>query len=103
MPVFGEGRRVSLLLSAFEAEQRPRAEEGLESSTGKQRYVTEAPWWGVVPESAAEIPKARSDTPTLRDTILRVLRKQFSILMLMPLDNVDDSKPMVEVGAELIA
>ncbi|KAJ8125493.1 hypothetical protein O1611_g8146 [Lasiodiplodia mahajangana] len=99
-PAFGEDLRASLLLSAFEAEQRARLEEAREHLAEKQRYVTEAPWWGDVPDSATEILKSQSDAPTLRDAVLRVLRKQFSTLMLMPLENVNDHKSMMEVGVD---
>ncbi|KAI1123051.1 putative polyketide synthase [Nemania abortiva] len=95
-PAFGEDPRASLLLAAFKSKQEARRA----ASCGKYQTKIEASWWGEVPPNVAEIFASHSDAPTLKDAALRLVRKQFSNLLLVPLENIDDHKPIREVGID---
>ncbi|KAI0459484.1 polyketide synthase-like protein [Xylaria acuta] len=100
-PAFGEDPRASLLLAAFKARQEARQAASCGALVdGEHQARLEAAWWGEVPPNAAEIFTPHADAPTLRDAALRLVRKQFSNLLLMPLENIDDHKPMAEVGID---
>ncbi|KAI1125484.1 putative polyketide synthase [Nemania abortiva] len=102
MPAFGEDRRASLLLAMFMAEKRARetTKDARRSNSNEQQFAIEAPWWGDVPDAALEVLRPEIDAPTLKEAALRVIRKQFSSLMLMSLDKIDNHKSMTEVGVD---
>ncbi len=101
LPAFGEDRRASLLLAAFMAEQRARQAANVRGSSAvESQLATEAPWWGEVSDDAAEILRTEADAPTLKEAALRLIRKQYSSLMLMPLETIDSYKSMTEVGVD---
>ncbi|KAI0974906.1 putative polyketide synthase [Xylaria arbuscula] len=100
IPVFGEDRRASLLLASFKAEKQGREDARLKNTQDKRRLATEAPWWGDVRDEATEILGLHSDAPTLKDAALQALRKQFSSLMLLSVNDVDDHKSLIDVGVD---
>lgn len=100
-PAFGEDPRASLLLAAFRAKQEAlQAASRGALTNGNHQSTVKADWWGEVPPSATEMFASHSDAPTLKDAALRLVRKQFSNLLLMPLENIDDHKPMAQVGID---
>ncbi|KAI1112504.1 polyketide synthase [Nemania sp. NC0429] len=100
-PAFGEDPRASLLIAGFKAKQEAlKAASRGTLTNGNHQTTVKAAWWGDVPPSAVDMFSSHSDAPTLRDAALRLVRKQFSNLLLMPLENIDDHKPMAQVGID---
>lgn len=59
----------------------------------------EIPWLKGLPPQVADITK-KIDAASLDDAILIVVRKQFSNLTLMPIQQIDDRKPLVQFGLD---
>ncbi|KAI2465977.1 putative polyketide synthase [Annulohypoxylon bovei var. microspora] len=90
--------RSSILAEALEAEQTTQAA----ADDGKQgRFAANtAVWAKELPAVISGSLLAEADAASLRDAVLRVIRKQFSNLILTPLDQIEDGKPLAQFGVD---
>lgn len=90
--------RSSILAEALEAEQTVQDA----GDAGKQgRFAANtAVWAKELPSLISGSLLAEADAASLRDAVLRVIRKQFSNLILTPLDQIEDGKPLAQFGVD---
>ncbi|KAJ2995710.1 hypothetical protein NUW58_g1199 [Xylaria curta] len=87
--------RCAFLAAALAADQRENGK-----STTASNAVAAASWYKVVPTGATGALAAEADAPTLFEAVLRLVRKRFSSLILMPLDQIDDRRPLTQFGID---
>ncbi|OTA98515.1 hypothetical protein M426DRAFT_258551 [Hypoxylon sp. CI-4A] len=90
--------RSSILVEALDAEQFAR-DAGLDGKQGRFAANT-AVWAKELPALASGSLLAETDAISLHDAVLRVVRKQFSNLVLIPLDQIEDKKPLAQFGVD---
>lgn len=91
--------RSSLLAEALDAEQR-RLNGGHDGKQGRFAANT-AVWAKELPELVSgSLLRAETDAISLHDAVLRVIRRQFSNLILIPLDQIEDKKPLAQFGVD---
>ncbi|KAF6814469.1 Polyketide synthase-nonribosomal peptide synthetase 3 [Colletotrichum sojae] len=93
--------RNSILAASLQAEQdakeaRTRRDAGAQSLD----LMTAAPWLRDVPAGAAATFTPVGDAASLGEAVLRLVTKRFSNLILMPLEQVDDRKPLPQFGVD---
>ncbi|KAI1088514.1 putative polyketide synthase [Rostrohypoxylon terebratum] len=90
--------RSSILAEALEAEQAVQVSR----DDGKQgRFAANtAVWAKELPSLISGSLLAEADAASLRDAVLRVIRRQFSNLILTPLDQIEDGKPLAQFGVD---
>ncbi|KAI0547924.1 polyketide synthase [Xylaria curta] len=93
--VLVEARGSVLLASIMAAEA---AGEGNDQRT--DAVVAAAPWFEDVPSALKGTLAAEADAETMLAAILRLVRKRFSSLILMPPDQIDESKPLPDFGVD---
>ncbi|KAJ8109100.1 hypothetical protein ONZ43_g6232 [Nemania bipapillata] len=93
--------RSSILLASLQAEMEA-TEAASAQDQGAQDSMTKvsAPWFKDVPANltASFAPEANADT--MQEAILRLVKKRFSNLILMPIDQVDENKPLPDFGVD---
>jgi NAD(P)-dependent dehydrogenase (short-subunit alcohol dehydrogenase family) len=57
-------------------------------------------WLKEVPAAAAKALASESDAPSLQEGVLRLTRKRFSSLILMPIEHIDDARPVAQFGVD---
>ena len=93
--------RASILRASFHAEKEAaEAEASSRSSTAQDAAKAAAPWFKDVPVAlvAGFAPEASAET--MREAILRLMKKRFSNLILVPFDQVDENKALPELGLD---
>ncbi|KAI1735252.1 polyketide synthase [Xylaria scruposa] len=93
--VLVEARGSVLLASIMAAES---AGEG--NDHGTDAVVAAAPWFEDIPSALKGTFAAEADAETMLAAILRLVRKRFSSLILMPFDQIDESKPLPDFGVD---
>ncbi|KAH7323187.1 polyketide synthase [Stachybotrys elegans] len=90
--------RAAILLGSLQAEKE--AKESSKGSQGGSSTITAAPWYKDVPAalSAAFAPEA--DAESMQAAILQLMKKRFSNLILMPVDQIDETKPLPGFGLD---
>ncbi|KAI0423792.1 polyketide synthase-like protein [Xylaria sp. FL1042] len=94
-----EDPRFSFLAASLEANQAIK-EVNLESGLGIDAVVNSVPWLRSLPIGAARILSAEDGASSLKDSILRVLRRRFSHLLLTPIDQIDDRRSYAQMGID---
>ncbi|KAF7539879.1 hypothetical protein G7054_g1806 [Neopestalotiopsis clavispora] len=94
--------RAAVLLAAFQAEQEARARASSGSgSAASSASATAAPWFKDCPTAAISAALAsEASAPSMQEAILNMMKKRFSSLILMPLDQVDERKALPEFGVD---
>ncbi|KAI1499776.1 polyketide synthase [Biscogniauxia marginata] len=88
--------RTGILSAALLADQ-----EVGDTGGASQVGLADAPaWLTAVPKGVASIFTSETGAPTLLDAILRITRKRFSSLILTPIDQIDNSKPLAQFGMD---
>ncbi|KAI0895264.1 putative polyketide synthase [Annulohypoxylon nitens] len=90
--------RSSILAEALEAEQAVH-DAGDDGKQGRFAANT-AVWAKELPSLISGSLLAEADAASLREAVLRVIRKQFSNLILTPLDQIEDGKPLAQFGVD---
>ncbi|XDG05079.1 hypothetical protein ABKA04_004694 [Annulohypoxylon sp. FPYF3050] len=90
--------RSSILAEALEVEQAVH-DAGDDGKQGRFAANT-AVWAKELPSLISGWLLAEADAASLRDAVLRVIRKQFSNLILTPLDQIEDEKPLAQFGVD---
>ncbi|KAI0809557.1 polyketide synthase-like protein [Xylaria sp. FL0064] len=94
-----EDPRFSFLAASIEANQAIK-EVNLDSGLGIDAVVNSVPWLRSLPIGAARILSAEDGASSLHDSILRVLRRRFSHLLLTPVDQIDDRRSYAQMGID---
>lgn len=93
--------RASLLSAALEAGQEARARKRREAiGDDVHRAASDVGWMKSLPGSVTPLFKAEVDASSLGAAALRLIKKQFSNLILMPQDKIDDKKPLAGFGVD---
>ncbi|KAI1338699.1 polyketide synthase [Xylariaceae sp. FL0016] len=93
--------RSSVLLASLQAEQEVvRAASADAQGASAAMTKTAAPWFKDVPAAltASFAPEANADT--MQEAILRLMKKRFSNLILLPVEQVDERKALPEFGVD---
>ncbi|KAI0120147.1 polyketide synthase [Nemania sp. FL0031] len=94
--------RASLLLASLQAEKEAAdaASSHSQSANSSAASKAAAPWFKDVPAglAASFAPEANADT--MKDAIVSLMKKRFSNLILLPLDQVDEHKPLPGFGVD---
>ncbi|TGJ85565.1 hypothetical protein E0Z10_g3197 [Xylaria hypoxylon] len=94
--------RASLLLASLQAEKEAK-ERTLSQSQGVHTAVVSqaaAPWFKDVPAALATSFAPESSADTMQEAILRLMKRRFSNLILLPIDQVDERKPLPHFGVD---
>lgn len=80
-------------------------EVGGKSSTGSDNEQSDIasdsePWYKALPVKIAASLLSESQAPSLRDAVLRILRKRFSNLLLVPLDQIEENRQFAKFGID---
>ncbi|OLN93284.1 Polyketide synthase-nonribosomal peptide synthetase 3 [Colletotrichum chlorophyti] len=90
--------RCGFLAAALFADQEASKDA---SSSGAVNFTAAPAWLRALPTStAAKALAAEADAATLCDAVLRLARKRFSNLILLPLDKIDDNKALPQFGLD---
>ncbi|KAI5918405.1 polyketide synthase, partial [Camillea tinctor] len=95
--------RASLLRASFQAETAARAAASEASSSGAgaaAATAAAAPWFKDAPASLAPTLAPEASAASMQEAILNLMKKRFSSLILMPLDQVDQRKALPEFGVD---
>lgn len=60
-----------------------------------------APWFKDVPAALATAFAPEANAETMQEAILRLVKKRFSNLILIPLDQIVENKPMPDFGVDV--
>ncbi|MCJ1468405.1 hypothetical protein MMC07_007033 [Pseudocyphellaria aurata] len=95
--------RSSILLASLQAEKEA-AEAALSESQGEHDATmakkAAAPWFKDVPAALATALTPEAHAETMQEAIVRLIKKPFSNLILIPLDRIDEHKPMPDYGVD---
>ena len=94
--------RSSILLASLQAEKEA-AEAASSRSQGEHDAAmakVAAPWFKDVPAALATAFATEANAETMQEAIRRLIKKRFSNLILMPLDQIDEHKPMPDFGVD---
>ena len=94
--------RSSILLASLQAEKEA-AEAASSQSQGAHNAAmakAAAPWFKDVPTALAAAFANEASADTMQEAILHLIKKRFSNLILMPLDQVDERKPLPDFGVD---
>lgn len=94
--------RTAIIAASLKAEQEARdASQAITAAGGSGiQDVTAAPWFREVPASISGVLAPEADADSLREAVLRLIKKRFSNLILVPLDQIDDGKPLPQFGVD---
>ncbi|KAK6949038.1 hypothetical protein Daesc_009110 [Daldinia eschscholtzii] len=95
-----DDHRLSILAASLEVARNPTGSNGNRSPEGDQQIVS-TPWMRGLPQEVTVI--LRPELPgssSLKESVLRVLTKRFSDLLLTPKDQIDPNKPFAQFGLD---
>ncbi|RDA93312.1 hypothetical protein CP533_2039 [Ophiocordyceps camponoti-saundersi (nom. inval.)] len=92
-----EDPRTSLLAASLLAE---RDSQGGSTGSDVGQLTEASEWVKSVPSGAVSMIASEASAPTLRDAVLRLTKKRFGNLILMPADQVDDGAPLASFGVD---
>nr|ALP31878.1 polyketide synthase 22 [Diaporthe helianthi] len=92
--------RCGFLAAALFADQQ--ASEDASSPAGAVSFTAAPAWLKALPAgvTAAKALTAEADAATLAEAVLRLARKRFSNLILLPIDKIDDSMALPQFGLD---
>ncbi|KAI0879957.1 polyketide synthase [Annulohypoxylon maeteangense] len=88
--------RAAILLASLLAEKKVISD----SQGGQISVVTAAPWFRNVPAALSAAFSPEADADTMLEAILRLIKKRFSNLILMPPDQINENKPLPDFGVD---
>ena len=94
--------RTAVLAASLKAEQEAREASQATIAAGGSggQFVAAAPWFKEVPASMLSVFAPEADADSLRTAVLRLIKKRFSNLILVPLDQIDDRRPLPQFGVD---
>jgi len=90
--------RASVLLASLHAEIEARKTASGDASG--QSVGAAAPWFKDIPAALTSTFASEADAPTFHTAILRLIKKRFSNLILMPFDQIDDRTSLPDFGVD---
>lgn len=95
--------RASILLASLQAEKEA-ADAALSQSQGEHDTTmakkAAAPWFKDVPAALATVFTPEAHAETMQEAVVRLIKKVFSNLILIPFDQIDGHKPMRDYGVD---
>lgn len=94
--------RSSILLASLQAEKEA-AEAASSQSQGAHDAASAkatAPWFKDVPAALATAFTHEAHAETMQEAIVRLIKKRFSNLVLIPVDQIDENRRMPEYGVD---
>ncbi|KAK7906576.1 hypothetical protein PG985_016313 [Apiospora marii] len=93
--------RSGILMASLKAEQEA-ADAASSRSQGAHTSAAQAaaPWFKDVPAALAAGFAPEAGAPSMQEAIVRLVKKRFSNLILLPLDQVDEGKPLADFGVD---
>lgn len=95
--------RSSILLASLQSEKEA-TEAALSQSQGEHDATmakkAAAPWFKDVPATLTTAFTPEAHAETMQEAIARLIKKRFSNLILIPLDQIDGHKPMPDYGVD---
>ncbi|KAK7972186.1 hypothetical protein PG988_006320 [Apiospora saccharicola] len=93
--------RSGILMASLKAEQET-ADAASSRSQGAHDSAAQAaaPWFKDVPAALVSGFAPEASAPSMQEAIVRLVKKRFSNLILLPLDQVDESKPLADYGMD---
>ncbi|KAI0836062.1 hypothetical protein F5Y06DRAFT_305654 [Hypoxylon sp. FL0890] len=88
--------RASIIATAFR-ENRGKSAAG---DPFKLDHIAMSPWMRGIPADVVQVLATEADAQSLPDAVLRLTRKQFSNLMLVPKDQIENDKTMLSLGID---
>lgn len=94
--------RTAILAASLKAEQEAREASQATAAAGGSgvQVAAAAPWFREVPASMSGALAPEADAPSLQEAVLRLIKKRFSNLILVPLDQIDDRRPLPQFGVD---
>jgi hypothetical protein len=94
--------RASILLGSLRAEKETIEAMSSQAQGARDASLAKAaaPWFKDVPASLATTFAPEAAVETMRGAILSLTRKRFSNLVLMPVEQVDERKPLPDFGVD---
>ena len=94
--------RTALLAGSLKAEQEARDASQATAAAGGAgvQVLAAAPWFKDVPAAMSVALASEAHAGTLQEAVLRLVKKRFSNLILVPLDQIDDRKPLPQFGVD---
>jgi len=94
--------RTALLAASLKAEQEARdaSQATAAAGGGGVQVVAAAPWFKEVPANMSGVLAPEADAESLLVAVLRLMKKRFSNLILVPLDQIDERKPLPHFGVD---
>lgn len=90
--------RASVLLASLLAEKE--ASEAPREGGNAVAVAAAAPWFKEVPTAISAVLAPEADADTLLEAILRLVKKRFSNLILLPTDQIAESRPLPSFGVD---
>lgn len=94
-----EDPRAAILSAALDAETK-RNQETQNGADEVGRSQDMAAWFHAVPLKASKVLRPEAQAPSLQIAVLQLVRKRFSNLILMPIDQIADDKPLAGFGVD---
>ena len=94
--------RTTVLAASLKAEQEARNASHAKAAAGGSGIdlVIAAAWFREVPASFSSVLAPEADAESLQAAVLRMMKKRFSNLILVPLDQIEDHKPLPQYGVD---
>lgn len=94
--------RTAILAASLKAEQEARDASRATAAAGGLgvQLVAASPWFREVPASMSSVLAPEADADSLQAAILRLMKKRFSNLILVALDQIDDRRPLPHFGVD---
>lgn len=93
--------RAAVLLASLQAEKEAtEAASSAQGATNASVAKAAALWFKGVPAALASAFAPEANAETMREAIVRLIKKRFSNLILLPLDQVDEGKPLPDFGVD---
>lgn len=94
--------RSSVLLASLQAEKEAANAAASSASQGASAVVSKgaAPWFKDIPAALASSLAPEATADSLSEAIVRLVKKRFSNLILMPIDQVDEHKALPDFGVD---
>lgn len=90
--------RASVLLASLLAEKE--AIEASQQGGSAAAVAATAPWFKDVSPALSKALAPEADADTMREAVLRLVKKRFSNLILMPADQIGEGRPLPEFGVD---
>ncbi|KAL4884019.1 putative polyketide synthase [Aspergillus karnatakaensis] len=100
---FMEDPRTSLLAASLLAEAAPVSTSDPKQADHTGHSESAPPWLpesNTLPANTISLLNTERDAPTLHDAILCLIKKRFSSLILMPVEQVDETRPISTYGVD---